>query len=121
MTFSPHLRLATLARDHWELDSSAQQTFKPGDEVRMTFNYADPSGTKKVYASEMHWVEVLAYRKPYYIGTLIGCPMCFGDDWLDLQFGDEVVFRPEHVICVHEEGSEAWAESHWRKTGDGPA
>ncbi len=100
MSTSYRPRLATRVRDHWELESSAQQTFKPGDEVRMTFHYADPRGTKKVYACEMHWVEVLAYRKPYYIGQLLGCPMCFGDDWLDLQFGDEIVFRPEHVVQV---------------------
>lgn len=114
------LRLASFEIEHWHLASGVvrnelypetfhipeealRRTVKPGDVVKLMFEYAFPDGAEE-YGGERMWVEVTSLSGPYYVGRLRNHP--FGveevEDWLNLEFDSEIVFLPEHVIDIND-------------------
>lgn len=120
------LRLANLEIEHWELasgvvrnelypdtfeipDEASRRTVKPGDVVKLSFEYIYPDDAEEedtIPSGERMWVLVTGTEGPYYVGTLSNAPICTVD-WHSLEFGDTVVFLPEHVISLDRDGADA--------------
>ncbi len=114
------LRLATLDLDGWHLLSGLAQhhrtpetfymppeemrrTLQAGDMVKLQFEIAVPEDPELGDISgERMWVRVQGKMGPYYVGNLSNVPAC-SDEQANLEYDDEVIFLPEHVIDVYEE------------------
>lgn len=119
-------RLANLEIEHWELasgvvrnelypdtfeipDEASRRTVTLGDLVKLSFEYIYPEGAEdeeNLPSGERMWVQVTGTKGPYYVGSLANVPVC-KFEWHALEFGDTVIFLPEHVISIDKNGADA--------------
>jgi TIR domain len=116
-------RLAILDIDGWHLlsgvashhrwpetfeipDERERRNLKEGDIVKLQFEISVPDDEEfGDVSSERMWVFVRGRSGPYFLGELDNVPACTGEqDHLKLK--DNIVFLPEHVISIYEDGNE---------------
>jgi hypothetical protein len=113
------MRLASIARDSWQLRSGEEshrlhpdqfalpplaerQNLKRGQAVKLIFDIeaADADGTVTVQGERM-WVIVAEKVGDMYVGILDNQPVRLErSDAVYLRFGAEVPFQAEHVIAI---------------------
>ena len=71
---------------------AVRESLKPGDYVKLLFEVDPPVGWVEV---ERMWVEVISLRDGGYLGRLVNEPGFVPN----LNHGDDVFFRPEHVAA----------------------
>jgi hypothetical protein len=76
----------------WIPEKWERMALEPGMLVKLIFEFID--------GGERMWVEVIDvdYEMAGYSGRLVNTPICSDD----LNYGDMVVFKPEHVIDIQE-------------------
>ena len=77
-----------------------------GQLAQLLFQISIPDDPDGEFNVERMWVEVTARVHDVYIGTLRNQPASMDTEGV-LDFGDEVRFRPEHVIDIRDEASDA--------------
>jgi hypothetical protein len=79
----------------WMPERKAREALKPGNMVKCMFT---PLKVKKgLPGGDRMWVTIKAVREDgTYLGKLENCPTSF-----DAEPGDDVVFRPEHIIDIN--------------------
>lgn len=74
----------------WIPESYDRRHLKVGDTVKLLFEPTDPA-----LISERMWVEIIERGITRYVGVLRNDPFN-----LDIEYGDEVHFKPENVIDI---------------------
>ena len=84
----------------WIPEKAVRNNLKSGDIVKLIFRMLVKENPEEVEVERM-WVEINEKEDGFYVGKLDNDPM----GSVHVKCGQEVYFKPEHVIDVYEENT----------------